>query len=210
MRNDNLKKFLFFHADKPEEKAAYQMIDKVRYYQTAFITKLVNDFFSKYGLSANSGYDSIQKVVKEYLAGTLPDETNSEHAQASSNNIPASSNDALLLLAQMQSAIMQQLNMQQMTMANMQQLNPNGFCNPMMVNTGQTVQPFIPEPNSPDIKNPSEELDPLPSGPEPAEAKNTESTPTPIASSEIYEEDDEEDMDEDLTALAAGFQNMLH
>ena len=205
MRNNNLKKFLFFHADKPDEKAAYQMIDKVRYYQTAFITKLVNDFFGKYGLSADSGYDSIQKIVKEYLAGTLPVDTPSDHANSTSNSVTPSSNDAILMLAQMQSAIMQQLNMQQMTMANMQQVNPANLYNPMIANTGQTVQAVSPKPDSTKplvIPNPlPQDNEPLPKEPTPESL--------PKGSPTSYEDDDEEDMDEDLTALAAGFKNML-
>lgn len=206
MRNDNLKKFLLFHSDNPEEKAAYEMIDKVRYYQTAFITKLVNDFFNKHGMSSDSGYESIQKVVKGYLAGTLQEEKN--HDSNSLNNNSASSNDALLLLAQMQSALMQQLNMQQMTMANMQQLHSPGFYNPMMTN----MAPSTPNADSgivqTDTANHNTESDPLPPVEKSIEPKEEHLDLPPRTSSVPYDDDDE-DMDEDLTALAAGFQNML-
>lgn len=63
------RKQIYFDFDKEDEKTAFLMLDKARYYQSLFITKLVNDFFKSANLDLSSDYYEIKQTVKDYING---------------------------------------------------------------------------------------------------------------------------------------------
>ena len=56
------RKQIYFDFDKEDEKTAFLMLDKARYYQSLFITKLVNDFFKSANLDLSSDYYEIKRA----------------------------------------------------------------------------------------------------------------------------------------------------
>lgn len=63
------RKQIYFDFDKEDEKTAFLMLDKARYYQSLFIAKLVNDFFKSANLDLSSDYYEIKQTVKDYING---------------------------------------------------------------------------------------------------------------------------------------------
>lgn len=202
MKNDTntLRKQIGFHTNRPEEVHAYEMIDKVRYYQTEFIAKLANDFFEKHGLTQNSPYELIQSVVRSYISGSLPDDEKSKTVSPTDN--------AILMMLQMQSAMIQQINAQQMSLMNTQKMYPlpEMYSNSMSQNssmqnfTSPVTQPMV-NPEAVQLNTSLEKTyeDPI--------HKNTSPSVEPMSS--IDDELEDDDMDEDLSKLAAGFSSMI-
>lgn len=202
MKNDTntLRKQIGFHTNRPEEVHAYEMIDKVRYYQTEFIAKLANDFFEKHGLTQNSPYELIQSVVRSYISGSLPDDEKSKTVSPTDN--------AILMMLQMQSAMIQQINAQQMSLMNTQKMYPlpEMYSNSMSQNssmqnfTSPVTQPMV-NPEAVQLNTSLEKTyeDPI--------HKNASPSVEPMPS--IDDELEDDDMDEDLSKLAAGFSSMI-
>lgn len=201
-KNPNLtRKQLEFHLTKPEEKNACEILDKARYYQTAFIAKLVNEFFVKQGLTTDTPYEIVQSVIRSYIAGTLPEDNQGKALSATDN--------AILMMMQMQSAMMQQLNAQQINMMNAQyhpvQAGPVGVSPETNEATPQTMQGIPTQNFATNVPtNNTLEEEPLPISEKKPKKKPVEQ---PVVSNDDI--DDEDEMDEDLSKFAAGFSNML-
>ncbi|MEE1256246.1 MAG: hypothetical protein UHN47_07010 [Lachnospiraceae bacterium] len=66
MKKDK-RKIIHFNLNDMEEKNAFDMLEKVRYYQSKLITKLVNDFCETHDITLDSPYHIIRKNVLEYI-----------------------------------------------------------------------------------------------------------------------------------------------
>lgn len=98
------KKLLNFDMDDPKQNEAYKFLDRVRYYQTRFITKLVTDFFRIHNVSLDTPYFDTKKLVRAYIDGYV------EFAPSVSST-PTHNNDtlnAILANITQQQAFMQQ------------------------------------------------------------------------------------------------------
>lgn len=105
----NIKtKLIQFKRNSPYEVNACNMIDKVRYYQSKFIIKLVNDFFEQHHLTMDSPYELIRAVVTSYIDGKQITPISEEPVHESSNE------DLITKLLMQQQAMFQQLIAQQM------------------------------------------------------------------------------------------------
>lgn len=202
MKNDTntLRKQIAFHTNRPEEVHAYEMIDKVRYYQTEFIAKMANDFFEKHGLTQNSPYELIQSVVRSYISGSLSDDEKSKAVSPTDN--------AILMMLQMQSAMIQQINAQQMSLMNTQKMYPLPEMYSNSIPQNSSMQNFTPPVTQP-ISN-TEAVQPnIPSEKVHVDPIQNNSNPSVEPMTSIDDELEDDDMDEDLSKLAAGFSSMI-
>lgn len=190
-------KLIQFKENSPYELNAYYMIDKVRYYQSKFIIKLVNDFFEQHHLTVDSPYEVIRAVVGSYIDGKqLPNE-------------PAGdvSNDLMAKLVLQQQAMMQQLMAQQML------LGPS--LSPVMQQASPVADIRATDkiPSQQPVNSNSDNLvqeKPVVSAP----LSNSNSTPdyeVPIQNQDVGSIDMEDgDMEDDfLSGLTTGFSSIL-
>lgn len=190
-------KMLNFDMEDENQKEAYLQLDRVRYYQTRFITKLVNDFFRSHNITLDTPYFDTKKLVKAYISGYVdikPTET-------------VSGNETInMLIANM----VQQQTMLQQQMANMMvNANPGIYVGmpdnsgPVLVNTYQ----------SPDTKS-SKDINVPPHQKVPDNSIiNSDNTVTSTKTREEedisnYDDDDDFDDDLDIAGLSSGFANM--
>lgn len=174
-------KMLNFDMNDENQKEAYLQLDRVRYYQTRFITKLVNDFFRSHNITLDTPYFDTKKLVKSYINGYF-DFTLSEQTKSSGNET------INILLANM---------VQQQTLFQQQIAN-------MMVNAKPGI--YVGEPNnqtpepyqSSDLKTNQKDSDCF---------KETISSFDEDGENSFLDDDDFDD-DLDISGLSSGFANM--
>lgn len=64
-----LKKYLYFDASDPLQTEIFHILDRVRYFQTKLIVKLLSEFFERQGISSNTPPDRVKIMVQLYLDG---------------------------------------------------------------------------------------------------------------------------------------------
>ena len=67
MKKEKIRKIIHFDLNHPEEENAHTMLEKVRYYQSKLIIKLVNDFFEDHDITKDTPYHIVRKNVLEYI-----------------------------------------------------------------------------------------------------------------------------------------------
>lgn len=63
------RKSLNLDIDIEAQRKAFLFLENIRYNQSVFITKLINDFCEFHGLSYDSPYDEIRRSIKNYISG---------------------------------------------------------------------------------------------------------------------------------------------
>lgn len=61
------EKVLNFDTDIKEQLDAFYTLDLVKYYQTRFITKLIEDFKRQNNITDNTSYEELRNIVKAYI-----------------------------------------------------------------------------------------------------------------------------------------------
>lgn len=61
------EKVLNFDTDIKEQLDAFYTLDLVKYYQTRFISKLIEDFKKQNNITENTSYEELRKIVKTYI-----------------------------------------------------------------------------------------------------------------------------------------------
>ena len=61
------RKTLTFDPNNEEEMIAYNYLEKTRYYQTKFITRLILDYIERYSIDINGDYSTILSTCKKYI-----------------------------------------------------------------------------------------------------------------------------------------------
>lgn len=67
MEEEKKRKVLSFDMSNKEEENAYVMLEKIRYFQTKFVTKIINDFFQSKNITSETPYFIIRKIVSDYI-----------------------------------------------------------------------------------------------------------------------------------------------
>ena len=63
------RKSFNFNTSEREQNVAFIFLEKIRYQQTKFVTKLIMDFLSDNGLTINDPYDVIKDACQSYIEG---------------------------------------------------------------------------------------------------------------------------------------------
>lgn len=77
------RKSLLFDLQNLDQKEVFQFLEKVRYYQTKFITKLVKDFMIEQNITETTSYDDIKTIIGLYLKDQLKYKTKENHTNSS-------------------------------------------------------------------------------------------------------------------------------
>lgn len=87
-KKDNyLRKFIYFDDKDPHQRELFNMLDKVRYYQSRLVVKLLDNFFKKNNITANTPYDKVQMIVKLFINDMeAPEEQSSEGTASNTQN----------------------------------------------------------------------------------------------------------------------------
>lgn len=67
MKKDKTRKIIHFDLNNMEEKNAFDILEKVRYYQSKLITKLVNDFCESNDITKDTPYHILRNKILEYI-----------------------------------------------------------------------------------------------------------------------------------------------
>ena len=63
----NIVKTLNFDEESPEQMEVYNFLEKIRYYQTRLMCKLILSFMKENGIDENTPYQNIKLIVDMYL-----------------------------------------------------------------------------------------------------------------------------------------------
>ena len=61
------RKTLNFNSSVQSENTAYIFLEKIRYFQTKFITKLILDFMKEHNIDINSPYEELKNACRQYI-----------------------------------------------------------------------------------------------------------------------------------------------
>lgn len=198
----NIKtKLIQFKKNSPYEVNACDMIDKVRYYQSKFIIKLVNDFFEQHHLTMDSPYELIRAVVTSYIDGKQVKPIPEEPVHELPNE------DLITKMFMQQQAMFQQLMAQQMLF--------NPALSPVL-NQGN-YNTVAPAPVADKETAPVEEKEqrtaskpPAPISPSPVPDETSyEPVNEDIQESSVQDFDDMDADDDYITDLTSAFSNIL-
>lgn len=67
VNNGYIHKVLHFNPEDPKQMEICDLLDKVRYFQTKLIVKLLDDFFKSKGITITTPYDKVRKIVQLYI-----------------------------------------------------------------------------------------------------------------------------------------------
>ena len=64
---NNGRKTVSFNRDIREQNIAFIFLEKIRYRQTEFVTKLIINFINSHGIDINGDYDVLKKICSDYM-----------------------------------------------------------------------------------------------------------------------------------------------
>lgn len=85
MKETMQRKSLQFDMNDEQERTAFERLEKIRYYQSKFIVRLINDFFASHNLTDETSYDKLRTIVKLYVDG---DDVSDIKVSVSNSSIP--------------------------------------------------------------------------------------------------------------------------
>lgn len=181
MKETMQRKSLQFNMNDEQERIAFERLEKIRYYQSKFIVRLINDFFASHNLTDETSYDKLRTIVKLYVDG---DDVSDIKVSASNSSIPCAitGNDLLSAITLLLGAG-----------ANLSTNVVTNALNQTPVNSGQDTSQVRQQSN-----NVNEE------------SLSREESVKKVSQNTIFDDDDDED-NEDFNTLqmAMGFKSML-
>lgn len=181
MKETMQRKSLQFNMNDKQERIAFERLEKIRYYQSKFIVRLINDFFSSHNLTDETSYDKLRTIVKLYVDG---DDVSDIKVSASNSSIPGaiSGNDLLSAITLLLGAG-----------ANLSTNVVTNALNQAPVNSGQDTSQVRQQSN-----NVNEE------------SLSREESVKKVSQNTIFDDDDDEDNENFNTLqMAMGFKSML-
>lgn len=64
---DKLRKSITFDMEDPQQAEVYNFLEKIRYFQTRFITKLVSDYITDNKELQNQDYKKLQNSITDFI-----------------------------------------------------------------------------------------------------------------------------------------------